>query len=55
MLATLLGTFLCGVEFQLLFVETRHGCSLAESFQPRQWQRRTLKLVKSGLQRVSSW
>ena len=40
MLAALLGTFLCGVVFQLLFAETRHGGSLAESFQLRQWQRR---------------
>ena len=55
MLATLLGTFFCGVVFQLLFAETRHGGSLAESFQLRQWQRRTLQLLKSDLQRASSW
>jgi len=55
MLAALLGTFLCGVVFQLLFVETRHGGALAESLQLKQWQRRTLELVKSDLERASSW
>ena len=37
MLAALLGTFLCGVVFQLLFAETRQGGALAESLQLKQW------------------
>ena len=48
MLAALLGTFLCGVVFQLLFAETRHGGALAESLQLKQWQLRTLQLVKGN-------
>ena len=55
MLAALLGTFLCGVVFQLLFEETRQGGALAESLQLKQWQRRTLALVKGDLERASSW
>ena len=55
MLAALLGCLLCGVAFQLLFAETRHGGSLAAQLQLKQWQRRTLELVKSDLQRASSW
>ena len=55
MLAALLGTFLCGVVFQLLFAETRQGGALAESLQLKQWQRRTLELVKGDLKRASSW
>ena len=55
MLAALLGTFLCGVVFQLLFAETRQGGALAESFQLKQWQRRTLELLKGDLERASSW
>ena len=55
MLAALLGTFLCGVVFQLLFAETRQGGALAESFQLKQWQRRTLELMKHDLDRASSW
>ena len=55
MLAALLGTFLCGVVFQLLFAETRQGGALAESVQLKQWQRRTLELLKGDLQRASSW
>ena len=55
MLAALLGTFLCGVVFQLLFAETRHGGALAESLQLKQWQRRTLQLVKHDLDRASKW
>ena len=55
MLAALLGCLLCGVAFQLLLAETRQGGSLAESLQLKQWQRRTLELVKSDLQRASSW
>ena len=55
MLAALLGTFLCGVVFQLLFAETRHGGALAESLQLKQWQRRTLQLVKGDLERASRW
>ena len=55
MLAALLGTFLCGVVFQLLFAETRQGGALAESLQLKQWQRRTLQLVKDDLDRASSW
>ena len=55
MLAALLGTFLCGVVFQLLCVETRHGGALAESLQLKQWQRRTLQLVKGDLERASRW
>ena len=54
-LAALLGTFLCGVVFQLLFAETRQGGALAESLQLKQWQRRTLGLVKGDLERASSW
>ena len=55
MLAALLGTFLCGVVFQLLFAETRQGGALAESLQLKQWQRRTLQLLKGDLERASSW
>ena len=55
MLAALLGTFLCGVVFQLLFAETRQGGAFAESLQLKQWQRRTLQLVKGDLERASSW
>ena len=55
MLAALLGTFLCGVVFQLLFAETRQGGALAESLQLKQWQRRTLQLGKGDLERASSW
>ena len=54
-LAALLGTFLCGVVFQLLFAETRQGGALAESLQLKQWQRRTLELLKGDLERASSW
>ena len=50
MLAVLLGCLLCGVAFQLLFAETRQGGSLAESLQLKQWQRRTLELVKGDLE-----
>jgi type II secretory pathway component PulJ len=55
MLAALLGCLLCGVAFQLLFAETRQGGALAESLELKQWQRRTLELVKSDLERGSSW
>ena len=55
MLAALLGTFFCGVVFQLLFAETRQGGSLAESLQLKQWQRRTLELLKDDLERASNW
>ena len=55
MLVALLGCLLCGVAFQLLFAETRQGGSLAESLQLKQWQRRTLQLVKGDLERASSW
>ena len=55
MLAALLGCLLCGVVFQLLFAEARQGGALAESLQLKQWQRRTLELVKSDLERGSSW
>ena len=55
MLAALLGTFLCGVMFQLLFAETRQGGALAETLQLKQWQRRTLELLKGDLGRASSW
>ena len=55
MLAALLGCLLCGSAFQLLFAETRQGGSLAESLQLKQWQRRTLQLVKGGLERASRW
>ena len=54
MLAALLGTFLSGVVFQLLFAETRQGGALAESLQLKQWQRRTLELLKGDLERASS-
>ena len=55
MLAALLGTFLSGVVFQLLFAETRQGGALAESLQLKQWQRRTLELLKGDLERASIW
>ena len=55
MLVVLLGCLICGVAFQLLFAETRQGGSLAESLQLKQWQRRTLELVKGDLERASSW
>ena len=55
MLAALLGCLLCGVVFQLLFAETRQGGSLAESLRLKQWQRRTLELVKGDLEHASSW
>ena len=55
MLAALLGTFLCGVVFQLLFADTRQGGALAESLQLKQWQRRTLQLLKGDLERASIW
>ena len=55
MLAALLGTFLCGVVFQLLFVETRHRGALAESLQLKQWHRRPLELLKGDLERASRW
>ena len=55
MLASLVGCLLCGVVFQLLFAETRQGGSLAQSLQLKKWQRRTLELVKSDLERASSW
>ena len=55
MLAALLGCLLCGVAFQLLFAETRQGGALAESLQLKQWQRRTLQLLKGDLERASSW
>ena len=55
MLAALVGCLLCGVAFQLLFAETRQGGSLAESLQLKQWQRRTLELLKGDLERASSW
>ena len=54
-LAALLGTFFCGVMFQLLFAETRHGGALADSLQLKQWQRRTLELLKDDLDRASKW
>ena len=55
MLAVLMGCLLCGVAFQLLLAETRQGGSLAESLQLKQWQRRTLELLKGDLERASSW
>ena len=55
MLVVLLGCLICGVAFQLLFAETRQGGSLAESLQLKQWQRRTLELVKGDLERASTW
>ena len=55
MLVALLGCLICGVAFQLLFAETRQGGSLAESLQLKQWQRRTLELVKGDLERASTW
>ena len=55
MLAALLGCLLCGVVFQLLFAETRQGGALAESLQLKQWQRRTLELVRGDLERASTW
>ena len=55
MLAALLGCLLCGVVVQLLFAETRQGGALAESLQLKQWQRRMLELLKSDLERASSW
>ena len=55
LLAALVGCLLCGVVFQLLFAETRQGGALAESLQLKQWQRRTLQLLKGDLERASSW
>jgi len=55
LLAALVGCLLCSVVVQLLFAETRQGGSLAESFQLKQWQRRTLELLKGDLERASSW
>ena len=55
MLAVLVGCVLCGVAFQLMLAETRQGGSLAESLQLKQWQRRTLELLKGDLERASSW
>lgn len=55
MLAALVGCLFCGVAFQLLFAETRQGGSLAESFQLKQMQRRTLELLKGDLARASTW
>ena len=55
LLAALVGCLLCGVVFQLLFAETRQGGALAESLQIKQWQRRTLQLLKGDLERASSW
>ena len=55
MLAALVGCLLCGVVCQLLFTETRHGGTLAESLELKLWQRRALELVKSDLERASSW
>ena len=55
MLAALVGCLLCSVAFQRLFSETRQGGSLAESLQLKQWQRRTLQLVKGDLERASRW
>ena len=55
LLAALVGCLLCGVVFQLLFAETRQGGALAESLQLKQWQRRTLELLKGDLERASIW
>ena len=55
MLAALLGCLMCGVAFQLLFADIRYGGVLAELLQLKQWQRRTLELVKGDLERASSW
>ena len=55
MLAALVGCLLCSVAFQLLFAETRQGGSFADSLQLKQWQRRTLQLVKGDLERASRW
>ena len=55
LLAALVGCLLCGVVFQLLFAEIRQGGTLAESLYLKQWQRRTLELVKGDLERASSW
>jgi len=55
MLAALMGCLLCGVAFQLLLAETRQRGSLAESLQLKQWQRRTLELLKGDLEHASHW
>ena len=55
MLAGLVGCLLCGVAFQLLFAKTRQGGAFAESLQLKQWQRRTLELLKGDLERASNW
>ena len=55
MLAALVGCLLCRLAFQLLFAQTRQGGSLAESLQLKQWQRRTLQLLKGDLEHASSW
>ena len=38
-----------------MFAETRQGGALAESLQLKQWQWRTLELLKGDLERASSW
>ena len=55
MLAALLGCLICGVALQLLYSETRHGINLAQRMTLKQWQRRSLDLLKGDLEHASSW
>nr|WP_256382176.1 prepilin-type N-terminal cleavage/methylation domain-containing protein [Synechococcus sp. KORDI-52] len=55
MLAVVLGCLICGVALMLLYSETRHGITLAKRTTLKQWQRRSLDLVKGDLEHASSW
>ncbi len=55
LLAMALGTLLSGLAVQLLLGDARASGGLAQRFQLRGWQRRTLDLVKDDLDRASSW
>ena len=55
LLAVALGVLLSGVAVQLLLGDARASGGLAQRFQRRGWQRRTLDLVKQDLDRASSW
>ena len=55
LLAMALGALLSGVAVQLLLGNARSSGGLAQRFQLRGWQRRTLALVKLDLDRASSW
>ena len=55
MLAALLGCLICGVALQLLYSESLYGATLAQRTTLKQWQRRSLDLVKGDLEHASSW